>query len=105
MPWQDQMQVEVIVEIEDEPTEAQLVAARYDAARLTDDPRIVQVEHTPKGDRHMVTTRFSMRFQAQYKVVDDIAHRFKMGIGCEPGYLDLTIWFPKDEPARRRKRS
>ena len=34
MPWQDQMQVEVVVEIEDEPTDAQLAAVRYDASRM-----------------------------------------------------------------------
>lgn len=84
MPWQDRMQVEVVVEIEDEPTEAQLAAVRSDASRLTDDPRSVQVEHTPKGDRHLLTTRFSMRFQAQYKVVDDIARRMKKGSAASP---------------------
>lgn len=105
MPWQDRMQVEVVVEIEDAPTAGHLDAVRDDASGLTDDPRSVQVEHTPKGHRHLVTTRFTMRFQAQYRVVDDIARRFKMGIGCESGYLDLTIRFPKDQPARRRKGS
>ena len=40
-------------------------------------------------------TTFTMPFQAQYKVVDDIAHRFKLGFACEFEHVDMRIGFPK----------
>ncbi len=104
MPWQDQMNVEVSIESEHEPTQAHVATLRSDAWRLTDDASSIRVEHEPKGDRYVLVTSFTMRFQAQYKCVGDIAHRFKMGFGCDPGYVDMTIRFPKDQPSRPRRR-
>lgn len=99
------MRVEVIAELEYEPTDAQLATVRYDALRLTDDPRSVHVAHTRTGDGHVLTARFTMRRQPQSKVVDIIAHEFKSGIGCEPTFRTLTIRFPKHQPARPRNPS
>lgn len=59
-----------------------------------------------KADRHVVIVTFSMRQMAQYKVVGDISHRFRMDFACHHSYLDSWIGFPQERarsPGRRRR--
>lgn len=103
--WGDTMEVHVVFEIRDIPTKDHLASLREDAARLADDPAAIEVEHEPLENRHRLVARFTMPKAAQYKVVDDIARRFKMGFACEHDYLDMYIHFPPERRPRPRRRS
>lgn len=90
------MIVEVGYEIVDEVTEDHVRGMRWAAERR----RSIRVERSEAGDRHMVIVRFTMRTMAQYKIVGDISHQFKLNFACFHEYRDMWIAFPKGD--RRR---
>lgn len=98
------MWVEVRYVISGAPTRDHEEDLRMAAEELTDDRASVEVEHGPAESGHELITRFTVPRTAQYKVVDEIAHRFKMTFGCFHDYADLSIYFPSSRP-RRRSRS
>ena len=100
------MTVEVGYEIEAEPTEEHFRALRRAAEDLTNDRESIQISQRVKADRYVVLVTFSMRQMAQYKVVDDISHQFRMDFACYHPYLDMWIGFPRERarsPGRRRR--
>jgi hypothetical protein len=74
------MTVEVGYELEDDEvvTDEHLESLRWGAEELTTDPGSIQTHQDQGGPRPRVSVRFSMRQTAQYKVVGDIHHRFKL---------------------------
>lgn len=96
------MEVHVGIETQGPPTKARLDVLRRAAARFTDNKASIHVTHNPMPDCHCLITHFTMRTTAQYKVVDDIAAGFKMGIWDFADYMDMWIAFPKRKTKPRR---
>lgn len=94
------MNVEVGFELDEVPTDEHIAILRSDARRITDDAASIRVERLVKGERHVLVTTFTMRSQAQYKVVGDIAHQFKLGFACSYAYADMWISFAKERSSR-----
>jgi hypothetical protein len=55
-----------------------------------------------ESSRYELVTNFTMRRSAQYKVVDDIADRFKFHTWDLEGYQDMSILFPMTTEERER---
>jgi len=102
MSWSDTMQVEVGYEITQVPTDDHIWSMRSAAETLTDNKSSVSVKQSEKGERYVIVAIFSMRKMAQYKIVSDIAHQFKLSFACHHDYTDTWIAFPKERPRRRR---
>jgi hypothetical protein len=81
------------------------------AAELTDDQKSITVtlqvgkslQETLRASCYELITNFTMRRTAQYKVVDDIAHRFKFFTWNLADYEDMTISFPSPPAERKRQ--
>lgn len=96
MAWSaDMMVVEVGYEFDEETTGDHVMNLRSAAESHTDDERSIRVR-SDKGDRHVLVVTFSMGKTAQYKVVGDIAHQFKLNFTCFYEHRDSLISFPKE---------
>jgi len=98
------MKVEVSYSLYKAPTEDHSRSLRKAAVALTDDKRSVRVEQTERDGHPVLSVTFTMRKVAQYKVIDDIARRFKFDFASFHDYAEFWIDFPR-EGARRRRRS
>ena len=76
---------------------------RRAAAQFTDDTSSIRMTNKPMPDRHCLIVQFTMRTMAQYKIVDDIAARFKMDIWDFDDYVDMWIAFPKRQTKSRSR--
>lgn len=99
------MTVEVGYEVEEEVTREHLSHLRSGASRLTIDPKTIRVEASTRGSRNAVVVTFAMRKTAQYKVVGDIHHQFKLSFGSNHLYVDSWIGFPTERPRKKHGRS
>jgi hypothetical protein len=101
------VEVQVGIDTEGPPTHPRLDVVCRAAAQFTDDTSSIRVTHKPMPDRHCLIVQFTMRTIAQYKIVDDIAARFKMDIWDFDDYMDMWIAFPKchTKPRRRGRKS
>lgn len=89
------MKVAVTIESSAPPRDQDIDNLQQAAAQLTDNRRSVAVQTSQTGDRFFLTTNFTMRTAAQYKVVDDISKEFKFWTVDLAGYQDMAISFPK----------
>jgi hypothetical protein len=99
------MNVQVTILVSSQPTDQNLESLEAAAAELTDDRRRITVT-VQEGERYKLVTHFTMRRSAQYKVVSDIAHRFKFYTWDLEGYQDMSISFPMtaDEKERQQRK-
>jgi hypothetical protein len=99
------MNVQVTILVSRQPTDHNLESLEAAAAELTDDRRSVTVT-MQEDERYKLVTHFTMRRSAQYKVVSDIAHRFKLHTWDLEGYQDMSISFPMtaDEKERQQQK-
>jgi hypothetical protein len=99
------MNVEVTILVSSQPTDQNLESLKAAAAELTNDRRSITVT-VQEDDRYELITHFTMRRSAQYKVVSDIAHRFKFHTWDLEGYQDMSISFPMttDEKERQQRK-
>jgi hypothetical protein len=99
------MNVQVTILVASQPTDQNLESLKAAAAELTDNRRSITVV-VQEDDRYELITRFTMRRSAQYKVVSDIAHRFKLHTWDLEGYQDMSISFPMtaDEKERQQQK-
>jgi hypothetical protein len=89
------MNVEVTIVVSTPPQEDDFDCLRRAAADLTDNPNSIVVRMEKTDDRTSLVTNFTMRTTAQYKVVGDISHQFKLYTVYIEGYQDIIISFPK----------
>jgi ABC-type transporter MlaC component len=75
------------------PSDRELENIRDAGYRLTSNPKSVSVQVLEKGDRYPVVLEFTMRTEAQYKVVDRVADEVRRWL-MEP-YEDMGIRFGK----------
>ena len=95
------MKVKVVIEVSVPPTDDNLESLRSAASELTTNPNSIQVEvcekEYPSSDgnaqRFLLTTTFSMRTTAQYKVVSQISQQFEFWTHALKGYQDMAISF------------
>ena len=95
------MKVKVVIEVSVPPTDDNLKALRSAASELTNTPNSIQVEVSEKeapasenpSQRFLLTTTFSMRKAAQYKVVSQISQEFEFWTSSLVGYQDMAIAF------------
>jgi hypothetical protein len=89
------MSVEITIFVASQPTDQNLENLKAAAAELTDDRRsITATVQECESSRYELVMHFTMRRSAQYKVVDDIADRFKFRTWDLAGYQDMSISFP-----------
>lgn len=89
------MNVEVIIKVDIPPKEKDFASLRMAASKLTNNPKSITVRTTQTGDYISLITNFTMKTNAQYKVVDDIWSEFKFWTFDLEGYQDVSISFPK----------
>jgi hypothetical protein len=89
------MNVQVKILASSPPTDKDLDSMKAAAAELTHNRKSITVM-TQEGDRYYeLIADFTMKRSAQYKVVDDIAHRFKFWTWDVQDYQDMIISFPQ----------
>ena len=85
--------VEVTMQFLVEPTDAEKNGMIKSAIKLTKNPASVIVEKTKKYPKALLAI-FRMKNEAEYKVVEQVAHIFK---GFNPLYCDITISFEQEK--------
>jgi hypothetical protein len=91
----DPMNVQVKILVSSPPNDKDLDSLKAAAAELTDNRKSIAVM-IQKCDRdYELIASFTMKRSAQYKVVDDIAHKFKFWTWDVQDYQDMIISFPK----------
>jgi hypothetical protein len=98
------MNVEVTILVSSQPTDQNLESLKTAAAELTDNRRSITVTvQECESSEYELVAHFTMRRSAQYKVVDDIAHRFEFYTWDLEGYQDMSISFPMTADERGQK--
>jgi hypothetical protein len=98
------MNVEVSILVSSQPTDQNLENLKAAAAELTDDRRsITSTVQECEFSRYELVTHLTMGRSAQYKVVDDIADRFKFHTWDLERYQDMSISFPLTAEERARQ--
>jgi hypothetical protein len=98
------MNVEVTILVSSPPTDQNLESLKAAAAELTDTRRSITVTvQEYESSRYELITNFTMRRSVQYKVVDDISHRFEFYTWNLEGYQDMSISFPMTADERERQ--
>jgi hypothetical protein len=92
------MNVEVTIVVSTPPIKKNLDGLKSAASRLTNNKKSITVRVNEQGDRFSLTTNFTMKTAAQYKVVDDIASEFEFWTFDLQGYQDMSISFPNKRP-------
>jgi hypothetical protein len=92
------MNVEVTIVVSAPPIKKNLDGLKSAAARLTNNKKSITVRVNEQGDRFSLTTNFTMKTAAQYKVVDDIASEFEFWTFDLQCYQDMSISFPNKYP-------
>jgi hypothetical protein len=83
----------VEMEFSQEPTENDIQSMRMAAEKLAKDPIRIEIRKSD-GAPNKATVIFRMKNEAQYKVVDMVAHTFKYAL---PNYRDIIIWFRQEK--------
>jgi len=85
--------VEVTMQFLVEPTDAEKIGMIKSAMKLTKNSASVIVEKSKKYPKALLAI-FRMKNEAEYKVVEQVAHIFK---GFNPLYCDITISFEQEK--------
>lgn len=88
------MTVEVTIAVSTPPRDQDINTLNQAAAQFTNRHNSISVAVTEVGDRFHLTTRFTMKTAAQYKVVDKISQEFEFWTADLAGYQDKWITFP-----------
>lgn len=97
------MNVEVIIEVDIPPEEKDFDNLRNAASKLTNNSKNITVQMTQAGnspsktlrERIFLTTNFTMKTTAQYKVIDEIWSEFSFWTFDLAGYQNMSVSFPK----------
>ncbi len=89
------MNVRVTIEVSTPPTASNLDKLKLAASELTNNLKSIVVSTNENSKGFSLTTVFTMKTAAEYKVVDRISKEFKFWTFDLEGYLDVIISFPK----------
>lgn len=89
------MNVQVIILVDTQPNEDDLSNLKLAASKLTNKQSSIAVHVNKEGRYYALTTDFTMKNAAQYKVVDDIDEEFQFWTVELNGYQETTIRFPR----------
>lgn len=89
------MEVQVAIVVSVPPQESDLESLRSAASEVTDRQKSITVNVAEEDGQFILTTQFSMKTTAQYKVVDNISHTFESWTWNLEGYQDMIISFSK----------
>jgi uncharacterized protein YfcZ (UPF0381/DUF406 family) len=87
------MTAEVTIVVSTPPCDQDLDNLKSAAAQLTNRQSSIAVVVTEVGDRFHLTTRFTLKNAAQYKVVTPISEEFEFWTVSLAGYQDQWICF------------
>jgi hypothetical protein len=88
------MNVRVTIEVSTPPTASNLDNLRSAASELTNNLKSIVVSTDEDSKGFSLTTVFTMKTTAQYKVVDRISKEFKFWTFDLEGYREMIISFP-----------
>jgi hypothetical protein len=89
------MNVRVIIEVSTPPTASNMAKLRSAASKLTNNLKSIMVSTHEDIKGFSLTTNFTMKTTAQYKVVDRIAKEFNFWTFDLEGYREMIISFPR----------
>jgi hypothetical protein len=89
------MNVRVIIEVSTPPTASNLDKLRSAASELTNNTKSIVVSTDEDSRGFSLTTIFTMKTTAQYKVVDQISEEFDFWTFDLEGYQEMIISFPR----------
>jgi hypothetical protein len=89
------MNVRVIIEVLTPPTVSNMAKLRSAAAKLTNNLKSIVVSTHEDSKGFSLTTNFTMKTTAQYKVVDRIAKEFNFWTFDFEGCRAMIISFPR----------
>jgi hypothetical protein len=89
------MNVRVTIEVSIPPTASNLDRLRSAASELTNNLKSIVVSTDKDSKGFSLTTVFTMKTAAEYKVVDQISKEFEFWTFDLEGYQDMMISFPK----------
>jgi hypothetical protein len=89
------MNVRVTIEVSTPPTASNLDKLRTSASELTNNLKsiVVSIDENSKG--FSLTTSFTMKTTAEYKVIDRISKEFNFWTFDLEGYGEMIISFPR----------
>jgi hypothetical protein len=90
------MNVRVTIEVSIPPTASNLDKLRSAASELTNNRKSIVVSTDEDSKGFSLTTVFTMKITAEYKVVDRISKEFNFWTFDLEGYQEMIISFPRD---------
>ena len=88
------MNVQVTIEVSTPPIASNLDNLRSAASKLTNNIKSIVLSTNENIKGFSLTTSFTMKTAAQYKVVDRISKEFKFWTFDLEGYREMIISFP-----------